>query len=1103
MNNVIQYKNQDQIHKHHDILSPFSIITIFAALILIGICSIPLLSIQLSPSRTNAELSISFQWPNASARVIEQEVTSKLEGLLGGIEGIQDIKSITSKGRGKINLTFKKKTDLDILRFEIATLIRRVYHKLPENVSYPLISPGASGQRSQPVLTYTLTGEGSAYEIQEYAHEHIEPRLSMIKGVQEIAVFGASSFEWEISINYDLCNNLGISVEEVEVSIQKYFERKEIGLVSTRGKDKPSMTLNSTLMQASEPVQLQMRLSLEMYRPSELNWHQIPVKNVEGRVIHLTDVSSVKYVEQQPNSYFRVNGLSAINIVIYPTNNVNQIELSDELNYSFNLIRKSLPPYYSLFSSYDASKFIKDEIRKLCNRAIFSLLILLVFLFLISRQLRYMIVILLSLVANLSIAFPLYYLFDVAIHIYSLAGITVSFGIIIDNAIVMVAHYAYYKNKKILLAILASTVTTIGALSVVFFLDEGQKINLFDFALVVIINLGSSLIIAYFFVPALMQIIPRKSFRSRNAIRRKKLIFYFNNKYYRAILIGRRFRWFFILLIVFGFGLPVQWLPEKIELGDNIWITLYNQTIGSDWYQTSAKPLAEKLIGGSLRLFTEYVFENSFYQETERTTLYVQGSMPEGCTVKQLNDAVEKMEKYVSKFDQVQIFQTSIESYRNSSIAITFKPEYEYGGFPHSLKDSITSLAISLGGVDWNVHGVGRGFSNALSTGFRNSSIKLEGYNYDHLYSIAEKLRNRMLENPRIKEIDIQGGQVWETSNLHEYYLKFDQAILARENMGLATLYKKLSDKVYNHSLPPVFNEAEVQAVRLVTSGIEPGKLWQFNNLPFEIKETRKIGDKQIRLEGTGDSWSKEHQNVSMLKLHQLASVDKRKSGNDIYKSNQQYQLYLLYDFIGPGKFSQAVREDFIENIKPSLPMGYGIEDGYQTGGFWDKKIKSQYYLIFLIIAIVYAICSILLESLLQPLSVIAMIPLSFIGVFLTFYLFDLNFDQGGFASFFFLGGISVNSSLYILNDFNNFKKRKFKGNEVRMYVGAFNQKIFPIFLTTTSTVLGLIPFLIEGQNEVFWFSFASGTIGGLVFSSLVLVVYLPLFLPLRLAPTA
>jgi multidrug efflux pump subunit AcrB len=148
---------------------------------------------------------------------------------------------------------------------------------------------------------------------------------------------------------------------------------------------------------------------------------------------------------------------------------------------------------------------------------------------------------------------------------------------------------------------------------------------------------------------------------------------------------------------------------------------------------------------------------------------------------------------------------------------------------------------------------------------------------------------------------------------------------------------------------------------------------------------------------------------------------------------------------------------------------------------------------------IIYLICAILLESLIQPLAVVAMIPISFVGLFLTFYLFNLSFDQGGFAAFILLSGIVVNAALYILSDYNHYLKDAAANlTPTRLYIKSYQGKIIPIALTVLATVLGLVPFIMDGEDEAFWFALAAGTMGGLIFSVLAIMVFMPAFLPLK-----
>ena len=159
-----------------------------------------------------------------------------------------------------------------------------------------------------------------------------------------------------------------------------------------------------------------------------------------------------------------------------------------------------------------------------------------------------------------------------------------------------------------------------------------------------------------------------------------------------------------------------------------------------------------------------------------------------------------------------------------------------------------------------------------------------------------------------------------------------------------------------------------------------------------------------------------------------------------------------------------------------------------------DVGKDKQYALLLIVIAIIFFTTSILFNSLKQPLAIIFVIPISYIGVFLTFYLFGLNFDQGGFASFVLLCGITVNASIYILNEYNVVRCRYRKLVPIRAYVKAWNAKIVPIFLTVVSTILGFIPFMVGTGKEAFWFPLATGTIGGLVMSIVGIFVFLPIF---------
>jgi multidrug efflux pump subunit AcrB len=1040
------------------VFSPFSSIVVFVVLIIAGLALIPFVSFRLVPSRSLPSITVQYNWPDIPGRIIEMEVTGPLEGAFSIIRGISEISSESGRGRGSITLSVDKTTDLDAVRFEVSMLIRQLYPSLPDGVSRPVIRLNRPDDSETAILTYTINAGASLKVIGEYAENQIKPAISAVKGIYSVDIYGAVPYHWELEYDHYQLQELGITTAQIRQSVQNFLGSLELGQVW----ENPEPGAGNW-----------QKINLVMFGGSgeRIPWESIPVTVSGGRMVRLTEIIRPVYKEQQPAAYHRINGLNTINMVINAEKNTNHLSLARQVKSEIEMINKRLPPGYSIINSYDSTEYLSAELRKNIFRTSFSLLILLAFVLAVSRQPRYLLIVGISLVATLLISFVFYYLLRVEIHLYSLAGITVSLGILIDNTIVMIEHMRYKKDLKVFLAILAATLTTIGALVVVFFLDEKQRVDLVDFSVVVMINLAVCLAIALFFVPALMAKIPLEVKRSVRFFRRKRRIVRFTVLYHRYIVFGRKYRIAFILIALLGFGIPVFWLPDTIQ-GDKTWQEIYNKTLGSDTYKRKIKPVSDKVLGGSLRLFVYHVREYSFFTRPERTRLVVQAYLPDGSTIDQMNELMMDFENYLAKFTQIEQYQTRIFNAERGTINISFDREHEDGFFPFQLKGLLEKKAIYSGAADYSVYGVGQGFSNRFSDGYTQPSVRLIGYNFEYLMEFARLMKTDIEKHPRIREVFIQTDrQLWGFRPRNEFFMDFQPGRLARLGYTLPEVYTHLLRFATLESQPfYAMVDGKHTAIRLKAKQSDDFNLWDISNMLFSPPG--------------GNSF----------KIGELAEIRQVRSPDVISKLNQQYMVTLRWDFIGPPELGNMVRKEKIAEANEMLPLGFTAADPYAGYSFWQKE-KKQYWLIFLVAGIIFFICAILLESLWQPLVVILMLPLSYIGVFLTFYLFGFNFDQGGYASFLLLSGIVVNSALYILNDMNNLSLGNIRANGIQLYLKAYNAKIIPVILTIVSTVLGLTPFLVSGKSESFWFALAAGTIGGLLFSLVVLVVFLPLFI--------
>jgi len=1006
---------------------------------------IPKLSLKLNPSQQNASVNISYTWPYASPRNIENQITAPVESTLSTLQGIKNINSRSSQGFAYISIELDQYTNVQQFRFEASTLLRQIKQQLPQDVYYPNIRINSPDDElnQQAFLSYSIEANDTPKQIKTYAENFINPILASLQGIDRVSVMGIEDREWVLRLDYDQLDILNINTNTILTAVQNYFKRENLGFAT---------------------YQNQM-LNVVLSSPNTVSWH-IPVAKVAQRIIYLDDIAQINQQTQSPTRFYRVNGKNAISLQIYAQDNANTLALAQKVKQKIAGLNQNLPQTYSLTKIYDNTEYIAKELDKIYERTLYTILILLVFVFIISRNLRYVFHIIIGLIANISIAFGLYYLFGVEIQLYSLAGITISLGLIIDNLIVVLDHLKSQGKQNVFVAVLASTLTSIAALSVIFLLDEATRFNLIDFAYVIMINLATSLLVAFLLIPALLKFWPLKAKNNQE----KKWLTKFYTHYYRFIKFLVRYKKVCIVVIIWAIGIPTFMLPSSLENDSKWYEKLYNNTYGNEWFQDNIRPVMDKAIGGSFRLFSIYVFESAYYNRNEETQLVVNGAMEKGASIEQMNEVFLRLENFLLQFPEIKQFTSNIYSSQYASLNITFNKEYENSSFPYVLKSKLTVKAIDLSGMSWNIYGVGKGFSNnnnyLQSTNFR---LTAKGYNYDELNAWADTLSNMLLEHPRIQEVFVRENSQWRKKPAYEYKIDLNKQQLTLRNSNSLQTYNNL--KNLSLSLSPntyAYVGGRYEPIRLENEQSQNFDIWQIKNEPI-----KNLSDKPF-------------------KLKDIARIEKVPTEENIYKENQEYLRVVEFQYTGSQKFGNLYLDKCLKELNQKLPLGFSFKKSNYSF-LLNKQAKDYSLLLLLVVLFIYIITSSLFESFTQPFIILSVIPISFIGVFLVFYLFDFNFDQGGMASFLLLSGITVNSSIYLINAYNVYQKAE-KDN-FKNYMFAFKSKIFPIMLTILSTILGFIPFVKDGQNEVFWFALGVGTISGLIFSILAIVIFLPCFL--------
>lgn len=313
-------------------VSSFTVIVTFVCLALVGLALIPLLPVKLNPSRNLPGFTVGFSMPGASSRVVEMEVTSKLESMLARIRGVKNLNSTSGNGSGSITVELDKHADVDAVRFEASTIIRQTWPQLPEGVSYPTIRMKTSDNNAlRPFMSFTLNAPSTPILIQQYAEEHIKPQLARLPGVYKIDLSGATPMEWRLEYDSEQLRLLGVTLSDIHNAVRRYYRKEFLG------------THNIDTGKGGEQwirLALVPEIGSDVFDPSV-----ITVTNAGGKILRLDELVKVTRMEEEPQSYYRINGLNSIRIHIHVL--------------LFNNLFPTKPVYYSFSTSSKHLEFPK------------------------------------------------------------------------------------------------------------------------------------------------------------------------------------------------------------------------------------------------------------------------------------------------------------------------------------------------------------------------------------------------------------------------------------------------------------------------------------------------------------------------------------------------------------------------------------------------------------------------------------------------------------------------------------------------------------------------------------------------------------------------
>lgn len=987
----------------------FAILMITCVLSVIGAAVLPQLDYSDKPRPMQGRtLTISYYWRGASPRLLEQNVTSRIEGAVATIPGIEHISSNSQFGYGSIQVELKKSASVAAVKFEISSVIKRLRDNLPENCSYPTLSGGesvgASREESVLILSFQVNADKSEEQIKEILNRRVKPYVQRLENVHHVDVYGGTGEYLELSYRASDLALYGMTSDDLVDAIRNFIGREDaIGEVET----------------AAYAGHHNDRVRIPLYLTTShksFNIEEIPVKNINGKIVYLNNLASYSIQKRRPTSYYRLNGMNTIYLNVYAYKDAPLLALSKKVTRIVEAGKAGLHLTTIYDKPHEELKTVATQI-KYC---LASVVLLLVVVWLMSHRWKYLLLIVISIISSVLLSVIVYKLAEITINPYSLAGITMSLGLVIDSTIVVADHYINRHNMRCFNSVLIAAVTTVSALSVIFWLPREIQHDLNEFAWIIIINMCVSLLVAALLIPALTEYLglDRLPPPCMMAGRAHRLVVRMANLYFFLL-----HKWYFRAVVILLF------------LGGFAWVLHHYVT---EVYASSRNSDREKL-------------------------LVINGEMPTGGTAFELNEKVRKIEAFLSAYKGIKRYETRISN-GGSTITVEFDDDVKNTAFPYRLENDVVGKLISIGGADWSTYGVSeRGFSNSLNLQHRSYSIRLTGYNFDMLYKLAQDACRRMRTNRRIVDIAIRNEDDQEQQK--QIYLDYRPERVEIYEADISKMYRSLKSML-----------SETEAGRLKTSG-------------------RTSVDVVLKPQETSafDLWQLMHTNIivdsNLVSLNEISDVFMQESSTTIPRHDQQYVLTVAFNILGSYGYADNVVKAIVAETNSVLPVGFKCE---QPTYSWSDAKTQQYWLVGVVVVMIFFVCSIAFESLWKSLVIILLVPTTLTGSLVAYSIAGISFDSGVFAATVLLCGITVNAGIYLMAELDDLAR------DTRLTVHALVRKAYghkfkPIFLTTMTTVAGLVPFLFNTEDRGgFWHSFSLGAIAGLIYAFVPVLLLLP-----------
>jgi HAE1 family hydrophobic/amphiphilic exporter-1 len=772
----------------------------------------------------------------------------------------------------------------------------------------------------------------------------------------------------------------------------------------------------------------------------------IVISSYNGNNVYLRDVAVVRDTIRETRLDTRINGRQGMTLYVQKQSGGNTVKVTREVEQTLEKLKKDLPADVKIEKLFDSATFIKDSISNLTETLLYAaIFVVLVVLFFLGRW-RATLIIIVTIPISLVVAFIYLFITKESVNIISLTSLSIAIGMVVDDAIVVLENItkhvergsrpreaAIYATNEVWLAVIVTTLTVVAVFFPLTFVSGLTGVLFKQLGMLVTITIITSVVAAITLTPTMS-----------------------------ALLL----KWYPIRK-----DAPFWTYDGSIRKWLDSFDRFYEKTLRWALHHKRVTVLLALVIFiGSMALFTK--IDTEFFPEADQSEVNATIELQTGTRVDETLKTTDKIDKIVKeKFPEVKLTSTSTGADDEAgfsslfgaggthviSYTIALVPIEERKRSSQEIAEELRSeLAKIPEIVDYTVGTQ----QNMGSFGSNTVDVEIYGYNIAETNNVAEELAAKIRKVRGAKDVTISRDK-----SKPELQIILDQGKMMANGLNTATVSAAVRNRV-----------SGLTSTRLRQSGDEYDVVVRFRE---DARSTLTDIENIAITNPMGQ----------VIRLGEIANIKEFWSPPSIERKRRERIVTVSFT---PYKRSltelQAEVQKAIDTTQ--LPSGVMV----QISGAIQDQMESFMDIAFLIVIsliLVYLVMASQFESLKMPFIIMFSIPFAFSGVAIALFLTKTTLSVISAIGAVMLIGIVVKNAI-VLVDFINLMRER--GNELYEAIALSGRsRLRPVIMTSATTILGMLPLaLSKGSGSELWSPMGIAVIGGLVFSTLVTLVLVP-----------